>query len=79
MLGHEELFAKNALNRMVLCLCFLSVIPIVHGAETFWYYVVHRDGLSEVIDLKKVSTYDKALEGAQNALARMSRAASAAD
>ena len=46
--------------------------------ETFWYYVLHRDGLPEVIDLKKFSTYDKAVEGARNVLAVMNRAASAA-
>jgi hypothetical protein len=47
--------------------------------ETFWYYVLHRDGLPEVIDLKKFSTYDQAMEGAKNVLAGMNRAASAAE
>lgn len=45
--------------------------------ETFWYYILHRDGLSEVIDLKKFSTYDKTVEAAKNALAQMNHAASA--
>lgn len=49
------------------------------NTETFWYYVLHRDGLSEVIDLKKFSTYDAAVEGAKNVLAVMNRAASAAE
>lgn len=32
------------------------------ATETFWYYVLHRDGLSKVIDLRKFSTYDEAAE-----------------
>jgi len=47
--------------------------------ETFWYYVLHRDGLSDVIDLQKFSTYEKAIEAAKNVLANMNRAASAAE
>lgn len=46
-------------------------------AEIFWYYILHRDGLSEVIDLKKFSTYDKAVEAAKNVLAQMNHASSA--
>lgn len=42
--------------------------------ETFWYYVLHRDGLPEVIDLKKFSSYNKAVEGAKDVVAHMSLA-----
>ena len=49
------------------------------NTETFWYYVLHRDGLPEVIDLRKFSTYEKAVEGAKNVLAVMNRAASAGE
>jgi len=51
----------------------------ITDTETFWYYVLHRDGLSEVIDLQKFSTYEKAVEAAKNVLANMNRAASAAE
>lgn len=47
--------------------------------ETFWYYVLHRDGSPEIIDLKKYNTYGDAVEGATKVLARMNRAASAAE
>ncbi|HEU5235230.1 MAG TPA: hypothetical protein VFU50_20400 [Terriglobales bacterium] len=33
-------------------------MPRGHG--NVWYYVLHRDGLSKIIDLKKFSTYDEA-------------------
>jgi len=30
----KTLVSKNALNRMALCICFLSALPIPQGAET---------------------------------------------
>lgn len=29
----KTLVSKDALNRMALCVCFLSALPIAHGAE----------------------------------------------
>lgn len=55
-----------------------EILQSRNTTETFWYYVLHRDGLSEVLDLKKFGSYDKAVEGAKNVLAHMNRAASAA-
>lgn len=48
-----------------------EILQSRNATETFWYYVLHRDGLSEIIDLKKFSTYDKAVAGAKNVLAQM--------
>ncbi len=49
----------------------VEILQSGNATETFWYYVLHRVGLSEIIDLKKFSTYDKAAEGAKNILAQM--------
>ena len=47
----KMLVSKNALNRMVLCICFLSVLPIAHGAEPItitmtdhWLYAISNAG-----------------------------------
>lgn len=49
----------------------VEILQSGNATATFWYYVLHRVGLSEIIDLKKFSTYDKAVEGAKNVLAQM--------
>jgi len=51
----------------------------ITNGETFWYYVLHQVGLSDIIDLKKFSTFDKAMEGAKAVLANMNRGRSAAE
>ena len=47
--------------------------------ETFWHYVLHRDGLSDVIAVKRFSTYEEAVEGAKTMLMHLNRAASPAE
>ena len=45
------------------------------SAEPFWYYVVQRKKSSGVIDLVKFNTYEEAIAGAREILAKLSQAA----
>jgi hypothetical protein len=47
-------------------------------AEPFWYYVLQRKDSPEILDLAKYNTFQEALEGANQAVAKMHSAASGA-
>lgn len=48
-----------------------------NASEQFWYYVLQRKDSPEILDLAKYNTFDEAIEGARQAVARMQRAAAA--
>ena len=45
------------------------------SAEPFWYYVIKRKDSSRVIDLVRFKTYEQAIAGARQMLARLTRTA----
>ena len=54
---------------------YLAEVLQGSSTEPFWYYVIHRKGSNEIIDLMKFDSRDHAMEAARLVLERINRAA----
>ena len=57
---------------------YLAEVLQGSSTEPFWYYVIHRKGSNEIIDLMKFDSRDHAMEAARLVLDRINEAVATA-
>jgi hypothetical protein len=71
--------SKSKQTRIENDTCLADILQATKDSEPFWYYIIQRKGSNGIIDLVKFPTEQEAIEAARRALARFSKAASAAN